>query len=137
MARPTPLLGNWQQAKFSGSTNGVTAAGLTDVITLSGDGAIATGVPYFPRSMRIAVLFEGAVTNRDVTVSLGTTDPVVTAWSVAQTQEVRTLPGGAIVCGIFVFDTLNATSLQIALESAITGGTAKVYYCFQEGGVNA
>jgi len=144
MARLTPLLGNWQQAKFSGSTNGVTNAGVSDALTLAAEAAILTGVGYFPRSMRIAAVFDGNITNADISLSIVITDSIlntptlITASSEAQTQVVRTLPGGGPVCGIFVFDTLNASSIQIALESAITGGgTVKLYYCFQEGPVNA
>lgn len=139
MTRLNSFYADWKQAPISNALTGVTAASISDVLTPASTPSYEVGYPYYPRAMRVAVELTGTITNTELAVSLGITDQNdVTFWAVAQTQEVRTLPDASKVVGIFVFDTLHATSLRVALETAITGGgTAKLFYCFQEGDVRA
>ena len=133
---PLPWLRGFTQLKFDGSSDGVTAAGLTDSVAPIQTVADTrrNEVPSLPALVRVLIVLAGAVTNTEISVSVGVTDANgITGWSATQTQEVRSLPDATKVVAMFTFPTLRATSIVAFLESEITGGaTAKMYIAFQE-----
>ncbi|HSY50409.1 MAG TPA: hypothetical protein VLC46_16475 [Thermoanaerobaculia bacterium] len=124
-----PSYADFNQAPVAGILTGFSAASLSDAI------APAEGDRYLPSRVIVMVELSGAITNTDITVSIGIADANgVTGWTVPVTQAVRTLPGGAKVVGLFEFSTLCGTQMLVVLESAITGGgTAKLYTAFVGG----
>ena len=133
MSKLMPWYADFTQAPFDGGLDGITSASISDAILPH------VSDRYFPPFVHVAVVLDGAVTNTDVTVSLGVIDLQVVLdgggpfWTVPATQEIRTIPDDSVVAGRFTFQTLRAASIKIALESAITGGgSAKLFIAFTE-----
>jgi hypothetical protein len=123
-----PWYADFSQVPVGGLLAGITAASICDPITPH------AGDRSFPPYLRVLVILTGVVTSPDVTISIGITDQHgTTGWTPGVTQEVRTLPGGVVVVGMFTFPTLQAAAISVALESVIAGGgTAKLYTAFTE-----
>jgi len=132
-----PWLRSFKQITFDdGSTGGITAPAVSDTVarTLPAADVRRNEVPDLPPLARLLVVLAGTIDNTEVTVSVGVTDVNgITGWSAPQTIEVRSLPSGTKIVGMFSFPTLRAASLTAFLESAIVGGgTAKLYIAFQD-----
>jgi hypothetical protein len=120
-------MANFTQLTFVGSPDAIAAAAVSDAI------APTRVDSTFPPYARVMVSLVGAVSSSDVSVSIGVKDGAgVVGWSPVQTAEVRALPDGTKVVSMFTFPTLRAAAIVAVLESAIAGGTVKLYIAFQD-----
>lgn len=127
MPRLQPALAQFTQATFSSSTDAINAATISDAVA-----PILFG-PTFPPTMRVHIALPGATTTTEVQVSVGAKDATnIETWSAPQITEIRTLPDSTKVASMLVFRTGRAVSLRIAVETAIQGAGAKIYYAFED-----
>jgi hypothetical protein len=134
MSKTPSFFTNFRQIKFAGLTNAITAVNVSDSFgpTLEGF-PYPSNYPSFPDVVRVLVALQGATTKQDVQISIGITDGTGTeGWSAPQVAEIRALPdeAGTKVASILTFSTRNATSLRIAMETALDGDGAKFYVSF-------
>ena len=127
MPQLQPSLSNFTQVRFAGALTAITTAQTSDAFTPGYYGS------SFPPKVRVLVAIQGATTSTDVTVSIGMSDSAnVEAWTAPLIAEIRALPSGDKVASMLTFSTGRAASLRIAVESAVQGAGAKVYYAFED-----